>query len=285
VLHAWLVIGLAMAAVSLSGHHILVLIPAVIVIGTRQLGLAILMHEAAHGLLSRDSRLNQFLGQWLTAAPVGADLNEYRPYHLSHHRHVQTDKDPDLPLSAPFPVSKASLRRKIFRDLTGQTFLKQRAFAFKAAMDTRLADVPGAKVVASRSGLRRFLLTNIFMLAVLALSGHALLYLTCWLLPLATWNPLATRIRNIAEHACVDSDHANPFSQARTTGANLIERAALAPYWVNYHAEHHAMMYVPCFRLPKAHRMLEEKGALQGTAVEPSYGRVLQRVVTAAAPA
>jgi fatty acid desaturase len=54
---------------------------------------------------------------------------------------------------------------------------------------------------------------------------------------------------------------------------------------VNYHAEHHAMMYVPCFRLPKAHRMLEEKGALQGTAVEPSYGRVLQRVVTAAAPA
>jgi hypothetical protein len=27
---------------------------------------------------------------------------------------------------APFPVSRASLRRKIMRDLTGQTFVKQR---------------------------------------------------------------------------------------------------------------------------------------------------------------
>ena len=278
VLHAWAVIGLAMAAVSLTGHNPLVLVLAVMVIGNRQLGLAILMHEAAHGLLHRDKGLNDLLGQWFCAAPVGADLDFYRPYHLSHHRHVQTAQDPDLPLAAPFPVSPASLARKVFRDLTGQTFLKQRLFAFRAFFRPDLANIPGAETIASRTAVKRFLLINAGMLLVLWASGHALLYFTCWLLPLATWNPLATRIRNIAEHACVPTDHANPLTQARTTRTSFLERVFLAPYWVAYHAEHHAMMYVPCFRLPLAHRMLGEKGALDATTMAPGYAAVLRAV-------
>ncbi|MEM9839411.1 MAG: fatty acid desaturase family protein [Pseudomonadota bacterium] len=278
VAHAWLVIGLCMAVVVWSGYHPLAIIPAAMLIGNRQLGIAILMHEAAHGLLHRNRRINDVLGQWLCAAPVGTDLDFYRPYHLSHHRHVQTDRDPDLPLAAPFPVTKASLRRKIIRDLTGQTFLKQRLFAFRAFFKPSLVQVPGAETVASRTGVTRFVLTNMALFAVLWAIGQPWLYLVCWLLPLATWNPLATRIRNIAEHACVDSDHANPLSQARTTRGTLIERALIAPYWVGYHAEHHAMMYVPCFRLPLAHRLLSERGALGGTAVAKSYLDVLRRV-------
>lgn len=283
VVHAWAVIGLAMAAVSLSGHHPLVLVPAVMVIGARQLGLAILMHEAAHGLLSRNRRVNDILGQWFAAAPVGADLDMYRPYHLSHHRFVQTPEDPDLPLSAPFPVSKASLRRKIIRDLTGQTFLKQRVFAFRAFFRPELQQVPGAEVIASRSGLVRFLAINAAMLGILWASGHPLLYVSCWLLPLATWNPLATRIRNIAEHACVDTDHKNPLTQARTVEPNILERILFAPYWVANHAEHHAMMYVPCFRLPQAHRILKARNGLAKTDVKPGYASVLRQVTEAPA--
>jgi fatty acid desaturase len=282
MLHAWAVIGLCMAAVSLTGHNPIVLILAVMIVGNRQLGLAILMHEAAHGLLSRRKGWNDFLGQWLCAAPVGADLDFYRPYHLSHHRHVQTDKDPDLPLAAPFPCSKASLRRKITRDLTGQTFFKQRAFAVRALFNPALANLPGAETIASRSAVTRFFTINLAMLIVLAASGHALLYFTCWLLPLATWNPLATRIRNIAEHACVETDHSQPLTQARTTTTNLIERALFAPYWVAYHAEHHAMMYVPCFRLKEAHYLLKAKGHLDRTDVAPSYLSVLRKVTTPA---
>ncbi|HAV50196.1 MAG TPA: fatty acid desaturase, partial [Brevundimonas sp.] len=130
VLHCWGVIALAVAL----GIWIPWLIPlSVMIIGTRQLGLAILMHEAAHGGLSRNLRLNDFLGHWLCAVPVGASLNNYRPYHLSHHRFAQQTEDPDLILSAPFPVSPASLRRKLIRDLTGQTFFKQRVLLPLAA--------------------------------------------------------------------------------------------------------------------------------------------------------
>ena len=49
-----------------------------------------------------------------------------------------------------------------------------------------------------------------------------------WLAAMATWFPLATRLRNIAEHACVASDD-DPYTHARTTRANPIERALIAP--------------------------------------------------------
>jgi fatty acid desaturase len=277
--HAWAVVAAVMLAVVLSGYHPLVILLGVPIVGARQLGFGILMHEAAHGMLHRNKKINDLLGQWFSAAPTGSDLNWYRPYHLSHHRHVQTEDDPDLPLSAPFPVSKQSLRRKILRDLTGQTFFKQRAFAVIGAYFRRdMVTTPGAEVIASQSGMNRFLLTNAALLGVLIALGHGWLYLWCWLLPLATWNPLATRIRNIAEHACVESDHSEPLSQARTTHTSFLERITLAPYWVAYHAEHHAMMYVPCFRLPIAHRMLKEKGALGRTDLQPGYLSVLRKV-------
>jgi fatty acid desaturase len=73
--------------------------------------------------------------------------------------------------------------------------------------------------------------------------------------PLLTWMMVITRIRNIAEHAVVpDSD--DPLRNTRTTEANLIERALIAPYYVNYHLEHHLMYYVPCYNLPRLHRIL-----------------------------
>ena len=62
-----------------------------------------------------------------------------------------------------------------------------------------------------------------------------------------------TRIRNIAEHAVVP-DSNDPLRNTRTTEASLIERAFIAPYFVNYHLEHHLMFYVPCYNLPRLHR-------------------------------
>ena len=119
LLHCWVVIGLAIAV----GVAWPVTIPLIVmVVGTRQLGLFVLMHDAAHGLLHPNRRINDRAALWFG----GSELHIYRPYHLQHHRFVQQTADPDLVLSAPFPISRASLRRKIVRDLTGQTFIKQR---------------------------------------------------------------------------------------------------------------------------------------------------------------
>jgi fatty acid desaturase len=267
VLHCWGVIALAIAV----GVIWPILIPlSVAVIGTRQLGLAILMHEAAHGGLSPNRRLNDLLGHWLCAVPVGASLSAYRPYHLAHHKYAQQPEDPDLVLSAPFPVTRASLRRKIIRDLTGQTFFKQRVlFAFQAFSSKRDEDLAEGAVVTGRSVVA-FLLVNLALLLALGLAGVWWAYFVLWLLPMATWFPMVTRLRNIAEHACVEGSSSDPFRAARTTRASWWERALIAPYWVNFHAEHHLFMHVPCWKLPALHRAVRARP--QGGRMEVASG-------------
>ena len=114
VAHAWLVIGGA-TAMALAWP---VTIPlAIMIIGARQLGLAILLHDAAHGALHPNPKINDWVAEWL----CGGGVVSYRNYHLQHHKFAQQAEDPDLVLSAPFPITRQSLARKIVRDLTGQT--------------------------------------------------------------------------------------------------------------------------------------------------------------------
>jgi len=138
VAHCWLTI-LAAGTIFVVWPNPLTLVLAVMVIGARQLGLAILVHEAAHAALHPNLKVNDWVASWLCGAPVGANLQRYRPYHLTHHKYAQQTEDPDLSLSAPFPISGASLRRKMVRDLTGQTFFKQRIKPTVDALATRKA--------------------------------------------------------------------------------------------------------------------------------------------------
>jgi fatty acid desaturase len=280
VAHCWGVIALAIGV----GVWQPILIPlCVMVIGTRQLGLAILMHEAAHGALARNLKFNDFLGQWLCAVPVGASLTAYRPYHLAHHRFAQQPEDPDLVLSAPFPVSGASLRRKMIRDLTGQTFFKQRVLLPLVALRGRAAEGAEAHdydaMVTGRS-VAAFMLFNAALLAALSLLGVGWAFLALWLLPMSTWFPLVTRLRNIAEHACVEGSADDAFRAARTTRASWWERAFIAPYWVNFHAEHHLFMHVPCWNLPRLHRAIRTTEPGRRMEVAGGYVEVLKQAAS-----
>ena len=272
VAHAWIVITAA-GALFVIWPNPLTYVAAVIVIGARQLGLAILMHDAAHGCIHPNQKVNDFVGHWLAGAPTNADLQRYRTYHLQHHKYGQQEEDPDLVLSAPFPVTRDSLRRKAIRDLTGQTFYKQR---IKPTVGAFRQGAPFGKtfkgVVAFWSP---FLITNAIMLAVLTAAGLWWAWFALWLVPMATWYPLITRLRNIAEHALVPAGEPNPLRHARTTHANWLERAVLAPYWVNYHCEHHMFMHLPCYSLPRAHALLTRKGVTERMEVQPGYIRVL----------
>ena len=125
IAHAWATIIAALTLVTLWPNP-LTFIAAILIIGSRQLGLAILMHDGAHGALHPGETLNLRLSQWFCAYPIFAETRAYRRYHLKHHAHTQTDLDPDLILSSPFPITQASYKRKFFRDLTGQTGYQQR---------------------------------------------------------------------------------------------------------------------------------------------------------------
>jgi fatty acid desaturase len=278
---AWAVI-FAAAALFIYAPNPLTYVLAVMLIGARQLGLAILEHDAAHGGLHPNAKLNDWMAEWLCGAAIGNSLKRYRPYHLTHHKFTEQPEDPDLVLSRPFPITRGSLMRKFVRDLTGQTFYKQRiaptikrVLAGQPPRKSRVADHPG----------RRFWIVNIAAFAVLTAFGYWWAWFALWLVPMATWFPLVTRLRSMAEHAMVEGTTAdNPFSHARTTLANPIERLLIAPFWVHYHCEHHMFMYVPCYRLQGVHEGLKQKGLISRMQVTKGYAEVLKRCASKAEP-
>lgn len=280
VLHGWALIAGSMALFAWWPNPFTFLL-GVMVIGGRQLGLAILMHDAAHGLLFADRRLNEWVGSWLCAFPVFTSLALYRPYHLQHHRFTQQAEDPDLGLSQAFPTSRTSLRRKIVRDLTGQTAFLRRGEQIRRALGPAEAPL-GTRLGTLWAKEKGSLVANFVLFAGLSAAGHWWLYPTMWLLPLATWYQLVSRIRNIAEHAVVP-DNDDPLRNTRTTYAGPLMRLLVAPYWVNYHLEHHLFMFVPCWRLPQAHRALLEAGRGPAMELKPGYLAVLKAATSAAA--
>jgi fatty acid desaturase len=276
----WGLVFAALAGVALWPHLPtlpLAIVLALFVIGARQLGLAILMHEASHRSLFSGRRLNDFVGSWLCAYPIWSDLHAYRPYHLQHHARTSTAEDPDVGLVLPFPITGASLVRKLGRDLSGRTGLK---FARAAWART------GARArhdAAARRTLRGFLVTNGALLGGLALLGHAELYLL-WAGAWLTTNTLVTRIRSIAEHA-LTPDPDDDLRNTRTVLARPWERLLIAPNRVNFHLEHHLLMTVPHYHLPRMHRLLRARGALETACVERGYLRILRKAASRHTPA
>jgi fatty acid desaturase len=262
----WGLVFLAMAGVAYWPHPLSVGV-ALFVIGARQLGLAVLMHEASHRTLLHDPRWNDGVGNWLCAYPIWADLHPYRAYHLKHHAKTGGPDDPDLGLVTPFPITRRSLWRKIGRDLSGLTGVKFARAAFRRTFGSWREDP-----LARRAALG-FVGTNLVLLGGLTLLGHPALYLL-WVGAWLTTNTLVTRIRSIAEHALTPAAD-DPLGNTRTTRAAWWERLLIAPNRVNYHLEHHLLMTVPHYRLPRMHALLRERG-IEGC-TERGYVRVLAR--------
>ncbi len=280
VLSHWAIIVFAFWLAAYQTNVITVLV-AFVLLGGRQLGCGSLMHECGHGSLFRSKKLNHFVGKWLGAAPVLYRIDDYMSSHLRHHRDIGNGKDPDLHRYRNYPVSKDSLRRKMWRDFSGQTSWKN----LKALL------YDNGVLLANEAGKTRFNVGNLFrrlyaplimnlgMLLVLALSGHAALYLI-WVAAYFSSYMVCSRIRNLAEHAAVPNlQSENPFDNTRTTIPRWWERLTVAPNSVNYHLEHHLLPGVPKYRLASFHKALKQKGLLDNADICAGYGEVLRKLV------
>ncbi len=271
----WGLVFASMALVAAWPNPLTVLL-AVFVIGARQLGMAVMMHEAAHFSLFSNKRTNDWVAEWLCAFPVWTDLVSYRQYHMAHHAKTWTREDPDLNLAQPFPVTRASLRRKIWRDLSGQTGWKRAKYTVLRDLGLRQGKMK--RTHGTTRAFRGMILTNLVLFGVLAAAGHPALYLL-WLAAFFTTNMLVTRIRAIAEHS-MTTDPSSPLQNTRTTRANWLERLFIAPNGVNYHLEHHLLMTVPHYKLGEMHELLCARGALDGANVAHGYREVLSRAAS-----
>lgn len=282
----WLVIAGCLAAVVLVPHPA-VFVVAVILVGGRQLALAVAMHEAAHGTLFASRWCNEVLVDWLCARPVWSDVARYRAHHLGHHAHTGTARDPDLGLALAEPMSRGSLVRKLLRDITGLSGLRRvlgllamdaELLAYDVGGNPRRAkrQSTGAHLRALARNIWRPLLANAVLLAILAALGHAWVF-SVWAVAYLTMFSLVVRVRSLAEHACTAQTD-DQLRNTRTTHASLLARMTLAPLHVNFHLEHHLLPTVPYWQLPALHRRLETADALPRESLARDYLHVLQIV-------
>lgn len=278
VLASWALVALAFALVVLWPNPLSILL-ALIVIGGRQLGFGALMHECGHGSLFATKSLNSWVGKWLCAGPVMYRIDDYMGRHLKHHRAVGTAEDPDLARYQAYPVTQASLRRKLIRDVTGRTTMKFLRDMLQANATIELED-GRRKLSAGRfiSRMRAPIISNLVLFLILASLKQAPLYLL-WVVAYFSTYMVFSRIRNLAEHAAVpDLSNSDPLLNTRTTLASWWERLTFAPNSVNYHLEHHLLPAVPKYRLADFHRALRAKGLLEHADIAPGYRAVLDRI-------
>ena len=274
---------------------------AMLVLGGRQLGLGILMHECAHRSLFPSQKMNDWVGRWLCAAPMFADLEVYRAYHMTHHVKTGTDADPDLQNYAGYPVTPASMLRKVGRDVIGLTGLKALAtlavlysyedprqlkfgYAYRksATAATQAADGEAAPRRHPKYllwNMRRMALVHGVAAAALWWSGHGMLYLL-WPASWLTSYMLFARIRNAAEHGALPGTMSTDiWTNTRTVTARWWERLTVAPNYVNFHFEHHLAPTVPSYNLPSLHRWLKDQGILDRAQVVHGYPQVIRALI------
>ncbi len=267
----WGIIAASFAMVAVWPNVFSVIL-ALFLIGGRMLGFAVLMHDASHRALFKNRKMNDWAGNWLAAYPIWSDWQPYRPYHLQHHGKTGTADDPDIGLVKPFPITRKSLARKMWRDLSGQTGRKFAKGAFKRTFSRAGEDED------ARRGAIGVTVTNVVLLGILTVAGHPALYLL-WVVAWLTTYTWVTRIRAIAEHA-LTPDQNEPLRNTRTTLASPLERLFIAPNRVNYHLEHHLLMTVPHYNLPRMHELLKERGILDDACIEYGYKTVLERAAS-----
>jgi fatty acid desaturase len=263
----------ATIAVALVWWHPVVIVPAVLLIATRQQALFVLAHDAAHYRMHERRWLNDLVGR-LCGTLAGISMCTYRVVHRLHHNHLYQAQDPDIPLHGGYPRGAGYLARKLAKDLLGFTAYKTYAYFFGAPAINDEAGAPNRPLDDTSPALRqaarrdRWVVAGFHMAAPLVAftTGWGVEYLVLWALPLVTALQPLLRLRAISEHGAVTSTTV-PELSARTNLGSKWLLWLFFPHHVHYHIEHHLYPSIPHYNLAACHRALKEHGILEGAEV------------------
>jgi len=252
-------IGIVVAAVWINNLFVWAL--AFVLMGRAHAQFAALMHEAAHRMLFRARRVNDWVGRWLLGFPSFTPIDLYRRGHMAHHRDEFGPEEPDIPLYRGYPIVRASLRRKLVRDATGRTGLK----LFKGLLRGVRAPEP-----AVRSQARRIVAVQVVLIAIGCALHHPWVYFILWLAPYLTVWRVINRLRSIAEHGGMERSKDRRLT-THSVRQSFLSRFFLVPYHIGWHLAHHVDSGVPMANLPKLHAELRRAGYVTDTIEYPSY--------------
>jgi len=251
-------------------NHLATWLIAFLLMGRMHAQFASLMHEAAHRLLFTHRKANDLVGNWLLGFPVITSTPAYRRVHMAHHRQEFGPEEPDIPLYANYPVQRASLRRKLVRDLTGQTGIKlfrQQLRGFRS---------PDQRV---RRTLWKMACVQVVIASVFALTGHFWMYPVMFVVPYFTVWRVINRLRSIAEHGGLRADKDRRIT-THSVSQHWLARFYLVPYNIGFHLAHHVDAGVPFRNLPRYHAMLREHQYVDNSYEYASYRDLWRALAT-----
>jgi fatty acid desaturase len=254
----WLsTIAIVVAAVRID--HWLAWSIAFLLMGTQYARFASLSHEAAHRLLFSNKRINDFVGRWIVGYFSFISTDLYRRGHMAHHKDEFGPNEPDMNLYNGYPITKASMRRKLNRDLFGNSGWKNLKGLFR-----------GLKFEGTRVHAVRIIGAQLALLAVFTLFGWPQLYFLLWFAPFMTEWRVINRLRSIAEHGGMQRSDDRRLT-THTVKQSPVANFLMVPYNIGYHLSHHVDMGVPWRNLPQLHAELVAAGYVTPELEYPSY--------------
>jgi fatty acid desaturase len=246
---------------------------AVIVIGARMHGLAVLMHDAAHYRFLKSKKWNDILTNLLTMYPIFSTIEDYRKNHLAHHNKLNTEEDPDWiaklgKRSFTFPQSKTQFLLMLGSYLIlYQGIMDAFWFLKRFGGNKKKITRPRDKVL--RIGF------YVILFSLLTYFGIWTEYLILWVVPYFSTFFMFQYIRSVAEHFG-GLHYEDLLTSTRTVKTSFIEQFFLAPHNVNYHLEHHLYSGIPFYHLPQLHERLMSLEEYKKVAhITPGYTRGL----------
>ncbi len=273
----WLLAWMTIIAVVFAAAHLhsaWVIVPAILLVATRQNLLALLMHEQCHWLCSR-ARWADYFCELLVAYPLLVTLEGYRRVHLSHHTAYFTDNDPDYLRKQgeewTFPQQRLYFFRMLLRDLFGMNLartMKSKGMSESASFAKANFTPP------------RWLRPAFFgaLILTLTLTHTWTLYLLYWVLPLFTVMQLIVKWGAISEHKYnliqPQVEESTPLIVLRWW-----ERLLLPNLNFTLHIYHHWYPGIPACHLHKVHRLFRDAGLIEEQNVFHGYGEYLRSLL------
>jgi len=245
--------SLIILAVYIAEKNLYLLPISLILIGSRQRALATLLHEAAHGVLTKNKKLNRLIGEFFAGGLIYQTWSSYKNSHVvaHHHKLGDKDKDPDFQFYIKSGVYEKKTRRAFFFQYFLCPILFVSSFSsLRYLLVHRL--FRGAKV----NEIVTMLVSHLVFASIGTYFVGAKFYFIYWLLPYLTVFQAITWFIELAEHFPIVADAKNNLYATRNRFSHPLEHFLTGMHGENFHLIHHLFPSIPFWKLKRAHRTL-----------------------------
>lgn len=242
-----LITGAVIAAAAVGGRlsNYWLALPAMLVISGLQFHLMILLHEASHGLLHPNRKVNDFVSDLFCAIPFGTLTRYYRVFHLAHHKSTGVrGEDPEVEMYEAMDyhfrtLPKWKLAGMLLADLLFLNLFRYVTWMVKFTVEKGL-----------KPTLRDLALNLAFwggLVTAAVVFGFWQEVLLFWCLPYATFTVFFAKLHGYGEHT--GGTGPSEYERTWTHRFPWIVNFFIYPLNSGLHLEHHLFPRVPWYRI------------------------------------